>query len=376
MSKNKAGLLRELIRLKEILERMPNAFHSISLNPSSGDNFVSPPEWVRWAKFSAPLSKRCPATSGLQFPPYLLMDAFLGRTKYESFLGEEGLHLRAWLPSNWRAFIAAVEYHYSIPDFVNKSGDPRLMGAFDGIVEAYTGERGFMGTHRYKVFGLLEIAGKTGRAETNGNSGFADVNAKPHEETHKAFSDAMKERLEPHRGNLHLEPHEMRGSFAECRYKSTVLSRSLVDSDTERSIARVIIDIQDTGITFQPGDRLAIMPLNSWLECAKVAAALGLDVMLESPVSLDSQWNRFADHLGSVSRTPKPQLTVKDIIRRGHLAPLTKDLVMRLHTLLRASSNTVLQILATTEWPSASFPGRPSPGSCHRYSFQNLGSGI
>ncbi|KFY17160.1 hypothetical protein V492_00838 [Pseudogymnoascus sp. VKM F-4246] len=351
MSKNKAGLLRALIRLKEILERMPNAFHSISLNPSSGENFVSPPEWVRWAKFSAPLSKRCPATSGLQFPPYLVMDAFLGRTKYESFLGEEGLHLRAWLPSNWRAFIAAVEYHYSIPDFVNQSGDPRLMGAFDGIVEAYTGERGFMGTHRYKVFGLLEIAGKTGRAETNGNSGSAEVNAKPHEETHKAFSDAMKERLEPHRGNLHLEPNEMRGSFAECRYKSTVLSRSLVDSDPERSIARVIIDIQDTGITFQPGDRLAIMPLNSWLECAKVAAALGLDIMLDSPVFLDSQWNRFADHLGSVSRTPTPRLTVKDILRRGHLAPLTKDLVMKLHTLLRASSNTVLQILATTEWP-------------------------
>ncbi|KFX91698.1 hypothetical protein V490_05776 [Pseudogymnoascus sp. VKM F-3557] len=351
MSKNKAGLLRELIRLKEILERMPNAFHSISLNPRSGDNFVSPPEWVRWAKFSAPLSKRCPATSGLQFPPYLLMDAFLARTKYESFLGEEGLHLRAWLPSNWRAFIAAVEYHYSIPDFVKKSGDPKLMGAFDGIVEAYTGERGFMGTHRYKVFGLLEIAGKTGRAETNGNSGFSDVNSKPHEETHKAFSDAMKERLEPHRGNLHLEPHEMRGSFAECRYKSTVISRSLVDSDPERSIARVILDIQDTGITFQPGDRLAIMPLNSWLECAKVAAALGLDVMLESSVSLDNQWNRFADHLGSVSRESTPRLTVKDILRRGHLAPLTKDLVMRLHTLLRASSNTVLQILATTEWP-------------------------
>ena len=175
MSKNKEGLLRELIRLKEILERMPNAFHTISLNPNSGDNYISPAEWVRWAKFSAPLSKRCPATSGLQFPPYLVMDAFLGRTKYDSFLGAEGVHLRAWLPSNWRAFIAAIEYHYRIPDFVAQSGDQRLIGAFDGIVEAYTGERGFMGTHRYKVFGLLEVAGKTGRAETNGASGASDA---------------------------------------------------------------------------------------------------------------------------------------------------------------------------------------------------------
>lgn len=146
MGKNNEGLLRELIRLKEILERMPNAFHSISLNPSSGENYISTTEWVRWAKFSAPLSKRCPATSGLQFPPYLVMDAFLSRTKYESFLGVEGLHIRAWMPSNLRAFIAAIEYHYQIPEYVAKSNDPRLMGALDGIVEAYTGERGFMGT--------------------------------------------------------------------------------------------------------------------------------------------------------------------------------------------------------------------------------------
>jgi sulfite reductase alpha subunit-like flavoprotein len=351
MSRNKEGLLRELIRLKEILERMPNALHSISLNPASGDNYISPAEWVRWAKFSAPLSKRCPATSGLQFPPYLVMDAFLGRTKYESFLGAEGVHLRAWLPSNWRAFIASIEYHYQIPAFVAQSGDRRLIGALDGIVEAYTGERGFMGTHRYKVFGLLEVAGKTGRAETNGNSGSSGANARPWEETHREFSHSMKERLEPFRGQLAVEPHQMRGTFAECRYTSTVMRRSFVDNDPERSIAQVTLDIQDTGITFQPGDRLAIMPLNNWMECAKVAAALGLEAIIDHPISLDKEWNRFADHLGSVSQVAAPQLTIKDILRRGRLAPLNKELVMKLHTMLRASSPTLLRVLATTEWP-------------------------
>jgi hypothetical protein len=143
MNRNVEGLLREMVRLKEILERMPNAFHSINTNPNSGENYVPGHQWVRWGKFSAPLSKRCPASSGLQFPPFLVMDAFLGRRKYESFLGAEGLHLRAWLPSNLRAFIAAIDYHYSIPEFVRASGDPRLMGVLDGIVEAYTGERGF-----------------------------------------------------------------------------------------------------------------------------------------------------------------------------------------------------------------------------------------
>lgn len=161
----------------------------------------------------------------------------------------------------------------------------------------------------------------------------------------------MKERLEPFRGEFELQPHEMRGTFEECRYRGKILSRNFVDSDPDRSIAMVTLDIQDTGITFAPGDRLAVMPLNSWTECAKVAAALGLDAMLEDSVMLDRQWTRFADHLGSVSHSGRPQLTVIDILRRGHLAPLTKGLVMKLHHVLRASSNTVLQVLATDEWP-------------------------
>lgn len=351
MNRNVEGLLREMIRLKEILERMPNAFHSINTNPNSGENYVPGHQWVRWGKFSAPLSKRCPASSGLQFPPFLVMDAFLGRKKYDSFLGREGLHLRAWLPSNLRAFIAAIEYHYSIPEFVKHSGDSRLMGVLDGIIEAYTGERGFMGTHRYKVFGILEVASKAGRTETNGLSGAPDSNARPWEETHRQFSEAMKERLEPYRGNIAVEPHEMRGTFEECRYRSRVLGRSFVDTDPNRSIAMVTLDLQNTGITFQPGDRLAIMPLNSWGECAKVAAALGLADYLDYRVTLNAQWQRFAQHLGAVSHTAIPHLTVKDILRRGHLAPITKELALKVHDLLRASSNTVLQILATPEWP-------------------------
>lgn len=353
MNRNIEGLLREMVRLKEILERMPNAFHSINTNPNSGENYVPGHQWVRWGKFSAPLSKRCPASSGLQFPPFLVMDAFLGRKKYDSFLGREGLHLRAWLPSNLRAFIAAIEYHYSIPEFVKQSGDPRLMGVLDGIIEAYTGERGFMGTHRYKVFGILEIASKTGRTETNGLSGAPDANEKPWEETHRQFSEAMKERLEPYRGNIDIEPHEMRGTFEECRYRSRVLSRSFVDSDPNRSIAMVTLDLQDTGITFQPGDRLALMPLNSWGEVAKVAAALGLAEYLDYQVNLNAhtQWRRFAQHLKSVRHSSTVQLTVKDILRRGHLAPITKELALKVHDMLRASSNTVLQVLATTEWP-------------------------
>jgi len=197
---------------------------------------------------------------------------------------------------------------------------------------------------------LLECAGKSGRTETNGASGAADA-MRPWEQTHKEFSEAMKERLEPFRGQRDIEPHEMRGTFEECRYRGRILSRNHVDTDSNRSIAMVTLDIQETGITFQPGDRLAIMPMNNWTECAKIAASLGLEAMLEDPVALDRTWTRYADHIGAITHSGRPQLSVIDILRKGHLAPVTKELATKLHTMLRASSHTVLQVLATNEWP-------------------------
>jgi hypothetical protein len=92
----------------------------------------------------------------------------------------------------------------------------------------------------------------------------------------------------------------------------------------------VTFDLQDTGITFIPGDRLAVMPLNTWDEVAKITAALGLEDLMDQPVPTEKspEWTRFSKHLASVSRLPSVHLTVRDILRRGHIAPLTKDLVM------------------------------------------------
>ncbi|ETI24376.1 hypothetical protein G647_03745 [Cladophialophora carrionii CBS 160.54] len=355
MLRDKEGLLRELIKLKAIVDRFVHVFQKISVNPNSGENFANPVEWgQRYAKFSAPLSKRVPALSGLALPVFLLMDAFIGRRKYDSFLGREALHLRAWLPMNIRAFIAAIEYHYQVPAFVKESGDPRLMGVMEGILEAYLSERGWFGTHRYKVYGFLEVVAKTGRSETNGNAGSADDAGRPWEEVHKTLSESMRERLEPFRGKVTLQPHELRGSFEECRFKARILSRSFVDTDSSRSTAMVTFGLEGTGMTFQPGDRLAIMPLNSWTEVGKVTAALGLDNLLQAkvPVSQSPDWSRFAKHLRTLNGTGEDNwLTVRDILRRGHLAPLTKDLVMAFHMALRASSSTVVKVLGSEMWP-------------------------
>ncbi|CAE6432523.1 unnamed protein product [Rhizoctonia solani] len=378
MERDNEGLLDALIKLKAVVDQLPYVFHKISVNPGSGENFAHPVEWgQRYAKWSAPLSARVPALSGLFLPLFQTMDAFLGRTNFSSFLGIESIHLRAWMPLNIRAFLAAIEHSYSVPDYVRKSGDPRLMGVMDGIVEGYAGERGFMGTHRYKVYGFLEVVAKTGRVETNGNAGAADTVGRPWQQVHKTLAASMLERLEPFRRGVPVAtgsvptsvtsdkqevvpwmsaaPHEWRGTFEECRFRGRIDTRNSIDDDESRSTGRVTIDLRDSGLNFAPGDRLAIMPLNSWRVVEKVVAALGLINVLDEVVPLTAPgaevWRAYAKHEAEVYRSGAAvPLTVRDVLRKGQLSPLTKPMVLAVHTMLRASSVT-LQVLASSEWP-------------------------
>lgn len=283
------------------------------------------------------------------------MDAFLGRTNFTSFLGVESIHLRAWMPLNIRAFMAAIEHSYSVPDYVRNSGDARLMGVLEGIVEGYAGERGFMGTHRYKVYGFLEVVAKTGRVETNGNAGAADTAGRPWQQVHKTLAASMLERLEPFRRGIPVvaasastsvtsdkqqatpwmspAPHEWRGTFEECRFRARIASRNSIDDDETRATGRVTIDMRDSGLNFAPGDRLAIMPLNSWRTVEKVVGALGLMDVLDEIVPLTApgteSWRAYSKHEAEVRRVGNAvQYTVRDILRKGHLSPLTKPMVL------------------------------------------------
>jgi hypothetical protein len=79
------------------------------------------------------------------------------------------------------------------------------------------------------------------------------------------------------------------------------------------------------------------MPINPSYETIKVAAALGLEGMMDIivPVEQGSEWARFSKHLGTVSKSPSTVLTVKEVLKRGHLAPLTKESVLSVCFTLR-----------------------------------------
>src|SRR5204863_9645579 len=56
----------------------------------------------------------------------------------------------------------------SVVDFVEVTQKPNLRGALREALELYAGKDGFLGRHRMKVYGYLELAFKVGRRVTIG----------------------------------------------------------------------------------------------------------------------------------------------------------------------------------------------------------------
>ena len=138
-----------------------------------GRSHVNP---VVWAKTVAPLA--VPFRAGLQGPSgtssplFNTLDLFFGRKDYASFLGREIEQLRATYPRAWQSFLGAMA-QVSVSDYVQRTGNRRLKEAWHEALDLYAGENGFLGRHRMKVYGFLELAFKVGRSVTIG--GFSGV---------------------------------------------------------------------------------------------------------------------------------------------------------------------------------------------------------
>jgi sulfite reductase alpha subunit-like flavoprotein len=181
------------------------------------------------------------------------------------------------------------------------------------------------------VYGFLEVVANTGRAKTNSGSGAASIQYRPWEEVHRSLGEAIKERRAPY-ADVTVEPHETRGTFEECQFNARIVSRQSIDEDPFRKTAKVTMDISNSGITFAPGDRIAVMPLNSWSDIEKVVRARNLSELLNTLVPLDGTWQRYAKHLTHVyQKESAANLSLRDILRRGKLAPLTKEIIMKVH---------------------------------------------
>jgi sulfite reductase (NADPH) flavoprotein alpha-component len=306
-----AGVESALVEIIDGLDRIvSDSLLKINPNPYSR-TFVDP---VVWAKSVAPLAVPLHATdqgpSGTSSPIFGALDAFFRRGQNASFLGREIVELRRQHPPFWRQFTEALA-HVSVIDFVERVERPSLRGALRESLELYAGEQGFLGRHRMKVYGYLELAFKVGRSLTIG--GFSG-----------AFKDRTWEQVDGELETSRLE----RLAHRPVSYQAAEVER-VVPPITEvgDGVRRVVLDVAQAGTRFRVGGRCAVLPENREALIERTLAALNATGSESIPLS--DEWQRAMKlrHDGEETRV----LAARELLRFGTLRPVPLRVAEALH---------------------------------------------
>jgi cytochrome b involved in lipid metabolism len=303
------ALIDALLVITERLQHVAEvSFQKISPNPYS-PTYVDPVVWAKTvAPFAVPIDEGVAGPSGTASPLFHVLDLFFSRPGYESLLGHEMLKLRGWYPVHWVELLEGLGA-VSVSDYVRESANRELQGVFLAALDAYASDKGFLGTHRLKVYGYLEMAFKVGRSVTIG--GFKGLfQDRTWDEIDGELAQSRTERL---RG---LPPHTFLG-----------LPRQHALSDDAASAARpVSFDIEGAGVRYRAGDRAGMLPEN---DAALVGRMLEvLQATGDERVTLDSQW--CAAMRSRHGYEDAEHLPLRTLLRFGKLRPVTRDVAQRL----------------------------------------------
>jgi sulfite reductase alpha subunit-like flavoprotein len=327
------ALKRELILITGGLQHVTyKSFMTINPNPHS-DSHVDPVVWAKTvAPFAVPIHEGTAGPSGTSAPIFHMLDTFFGRQSYVSRFGEEMLHLRDWYPRHWQNFIEALG-EISIADYVETKGDPTLKGIFKDATQAYAGDSGFLSRHRLKVYGYLDIGFKVGRSVTI--TGFTGL-----------FKDRTWDAVDV---ELADSRDEREADFPQTSHQATVKSVDTSDTggDQDRWVKRIILDVSNTGIRYQPGDRCAVLPENSEDLVDKTLAALRAKGY--ESISLTAAW-REAINLreGYEGATTLP---LRTLLKFGRIRPVDRPVAKALHAVsLNGTLRQIIEARAEDQW--------------------------
>ena len=325
------ALRDELLIVIERLQHITNhSFLKIDTNPHSR-TYVDPVVWSKTvARYAIPIKEGIPGPSGSAAPLFQLLDVFLGRAEYDSVLGKDTLHFRRWYPRHHAEFLEAVAA-VSVREFVERSGDPCLKGIFHSALDAYIGDKGFLGAHRLKVYGFLETAYKVGRSMTTG--GFAgSFKERPWEGVDEALETARRERYE--------------GMPAHCYY-ATIKSSGKTDEAADDRVKHVVLNTDGAGVRYEPGDRVGIMPENSDELVDKTLRALRATG--EEPIRLDGAWQaamRLERGYEGMSVLP-----LRILLTYGKIRPVLRPVAKTLHAMTASSRlKEIIDARAEDQW--------------------------
>lgn len=326
------ALKRELVLITESLQRATyHSLQKIDLNPHNRSYHL---DTVVWAKTVGPLAvsleEGTPGPSGIASPIFHLLDEFLGRQTYTTRLGEEMTHIREWYPPNWQNFLKAIG-QISVAEYVAKSRSKTLKGIFEETRQAYVAETGFLGRHRLKAYGFLETAFKVGRSVTIGSfSGkFKD---RAWDEVHSQLNNSQLERSNGHPQYYH---------FADVKELNTLTS------DGANWVKQVVLNTSGTGISYQVGDRAAILPENSDALVDKTLQALR--ARGREAISLNKAWREAILQREGYEDTPT--LPLRTLLTFGRIRPVDRNIAKTLYAITHNSAlKHIIETRAEDQW--------------------------
>jgi sulfite reductase (NADPH) flavoprotein alpha-component len=311
LNDDEGAVERALVEIIDCLDRIVSeSLLKINPNPYS-KTYVDPVVWAKSvAPLAVPLHPGDQGPSGTSSPIFGALDAFFRRPQNASFLGREIVELGRQHPPFWREFLGALP-GVSVIDFVERVGSPSLTGALREAIELYAGEHGFLGRHRLKVYGYLELGFKVGRSVTIG--GFTG-----------AFKDRTWEQVD---GELETSRMERLAHRPRAYERAAVEDVVPPLAAGASGVRRVVLDVASAGTRFRAGSRCAVLPENRVAIVERTLAALGATGSERIPLS--DEWQRaMKQRLGTEDTRALP---LSELLRFGTLRPVPLRVAEALH---------------------------------------------
>jgi sulfite reductase alpha subunit-like flavoprotein len=310
LDKEHVVLEEALLRIIRHVESLTEAFTAIDPHPFS-PKYCCPVEWSKTiGKIIPSIRKGEQSLSGLQNSSIHLVDIFLGRTIYDSDMGQLAIEERkGWLPSLHLKFFQALS-KISVREYVCNHPNRRLRRLYNRLLDAWTGpgEHSWMSKHRIKINNFLELGMKTAREKSSGVSageGSDWGNSRAWETVDRYCMEAAHERFD-----------EL--CIAESWFTPVFLRKV---EDMPGNTSRIVFDVAETGLFFEPGDRIKVHPINSPEQVLKCLEALNSSATQKVPLS--EEWFHFVVRLGLHDVVELQKMPLHTFLQHATIRPLT-----------------------------------------------------
>ncbi|GAB4057170.1 FHA domain-containing protein [Catellatospora paridis] len=306
-----AALEGALLVILDQLQHVTQAIYpQIDPNPRARH----PLDQVLWAKTvgtaGVPIFDGAPSPSGTAQPQIHALDAFLERRDYGSLVGQQSTYLAGYFPRHWQELVAALR-EVSVRQYVEDTRSSALRGVYNAVLNAYVGDRGWMGLHRIKAYGFLEVAFKVGRQVTTG-ARFTGL-----------FKDRTWDKVD---GELAVVREERRPPVGAPVVFGTARRGRVVTGESGAWTCHLDIDVTGQGVHHLPGDRVGVLAEHDDDLVRRTVAAL--QATGDELVPLTPRWRAAVacrEGYGEVDVLP-----LRTLLRFAQLRPIGREVAKRL----------------------------------------------